>query len=219
EAAEPEQPLPTPSAAEGKEHPQAGGQAGKLRTEVGQAGDEWCVMNLAGTADDVWKSKSKEQPGQAAERTDHEEWEVVSEPLSWEEAGKNDSLEDCDGKGWEQGDCPDVDSKAKRVVAVPPMLQNIHVTFRVHYITHSDTQIVAVTGDHECFGQWHSYVPLKCDKDGFWSESISLPVDTRVEWKFILVENGKVRRWEECGNRTLVTEHEDKIVHRWWGHH
>uniref|UniRef100_A0A8B9C8A5 Starch-binding domain-containing protein 1 n=1 Tax=Anser brachyrhynchus TaxID=132585 RepID=A0A8B9C8A5_9AVES len=101
----------------------------------------------------------------------------------------------------------------------PQVGQNIHVTFRVHYITHSDAQLIGVTGDHECLGQWHSYVPLKYDKDGFWSESVVLPVDTKVEWKFILVENGKVTRWEECGNRTLVTEHEDRIAHQWWGHH
>ncbi|NXN01414.1 STBD1 protein, partial [Sylvia borin] len=158
---------------------------------------------------------------QTAERRDweHEEWEVVSEHLVEGEDGRNGSVEDSDSKEWEQGDCCDGDSKAKRVAAVPPMFQNIHVSFRVHYITHSDTQLIGVTGDHECLGQWHSYVPLRCDKDGFWSQSISLPVDTRVEWKFILVENGKVRRWEECSNRTLVTEHEDQIVHQWWGYH
>uniref|UniRef100_U3KJK7 Starch-binding domain-containing protein 1 n=1 Tax=Ficedula albicollis TaxID=59894 RepID=U3KJK7_FICAL len=157
----------------------------------------------------------------SAERRDldHEEWEVVSEHLVEGEDGKDGSMEDSDSREWEQGDCCDGDAKAKRVAAVPPMFQNIHVAFRVHYITHSAAQLIGVTGDHECLGQWHSYVPLKCDKDGFWSESISLPADTRVEWKFILVENGKVRRWEECSNRTLVTEHEDQIVHQWWGYH
>lgn len=198
-----------------------GSQAGEPRPGVGQASDGWCVMNLAGASDDVCKDRSEKQPGQPAESADldHEEWEVVSEPQAWGVAGNNDSVEDPDSKEWEQGDCPDGDLKAKRVVAVPPMFQNIHVTFRVHYFTHTDTQLLGVTGDHECLGQWHSYVPLKYDKDGFWSESISLPADTKVEWKFILVENGKVRRWEECGNRTLVTEHEDQIVHQWWGYH
>ncbi|XP_074011106.1 starch-binding domain-containing protein 1 [Numenius arquata] len=213
--------LPKQGVTDSKEHPADGhgSQAGRLRPQTGQASDGWCVMNLAGASGDVCKDRSKEQLGQPAESTDHEEWEVVSEHLAWGEAGKNGSMEDPDSKEWEQGDCPDGDLKAKRVAAVPPMFQNIHVTFRIHYITHSDAQLIGVTGDHECLGQWHSYVPLKYDKDGFWSESISLPVDTTVEWKFILVENGKVRRWEECGNRTLVTEHEDKIVHRWWGHH
>lgn len=216
-----EQLLPKQGATDTREHPADGhgSQAGKLRGPMGQASDGWCMMNLAGASDGVCKGRSEEQPGQPAESMDHEEWEVLSEHLAWEEAGKNGSVEDPDSKEWEQGDCPDGDSRAKRVAAVPPMFQNIHVTFRVHYITHSDAQLIGVTGDHECLGQWHSYVPLKYDKDGFWSESISLPVDTKVEWKFILVENGKVRRWEECGNRTLVTEHEDKIVHRWWGHH
>ncbi|KAK4818357.1 hypothetical protein QYF61_011649 [Mycteria americana] len=223
EPLEVEQLLPKPGAADSREYPadMHGSQAGEPRPQMGQASDGCCVMNLAGAFDDVCKDRSEEQPGQPAESRDldHEEWEVVSEHLACGEAGKNDSVEDSDSKEWEQGDCPDGDLKAKRVAAVPPMFQNIHVTFRVHYVTHSDAQLIGVTGDHECLGQWHSYVPLKYDKDGFWSESISLPVDTKVEWKFILVENGKVRRWEECGNRTLVTEHEDQIVHQWWGYH
>ncbi|OXB70042.1 UNVERIFIED_CONTAM: hypothetical protein H355_010372 [Colinus virginianus] len=197
------------------------GQGGEPRPQVGQASEGWHVMNLAGTSDEVCKNRSEERPWQPAESRDldHEDWEVVSEHLDWGEAGQNGSMEDSDSKEWEQGDCPDGDLKAKRVAAVPPMFQNIHVTFRVHYITHSSAQLIGVTGDHECLGQWHSYVPLKYDKDGFWSESITLPVDTKVEWKFILVENGKVTRWEECGNRTLVTEHEDQIAHQWWGYH
>ncbi|NXH80287.1 STBD1 protein, partial [Edolisoma coerulescens] len=218
-----EQLIPKQGVMDSREHPadMAGSQAGGLGAQVGQASDRWCVMNLAGASDEDCKDKSEEQQCQPAESRDldHEEWEVVSEHLVKGEDGKDGSMEDSDSKEWEQGDCCDGDSKAKRVAAVPPMLQNIHVAFRVHYITHSDAQLIGVTGDHECLGQWHSYVPLKCDKDGFWSESISLPVDTRVEWKFILVENGKVRRWEECSNRSLVTEHEDQIVHQWWGYH
>ncbi|KAM9381828.1 starch-binding domain-containing protein 1 [Phaethornis superciliosus] len=195
--------------------------ASKRRPQTGEASDGWCVMDLAGACSDVGKERSEGQPGQPAESRDlsHEEWEVISDPLAWGEAGKNGSMEDSESKELEQGDCLDGDSKAKRVAAVPPMFQNIHVTFRVHYITHTESHQLGITGDHECLGQWHSYVPLKYDKDGFWSASVALPVDTKVEWKFILVENGKVRRWEECGNRTLVTEHEDQIVHRWWGHH
>ncbi|KAM9294785.1 starch-binding domain-containing protein 1 [Morus bassanus] len=215
--------LPKQGVTDSEEHPaeKHDSQAGGLRPQVGPASDGWCVMNLAGASADACKDRSEEQLGWPAESRDldHEEWEVVSEHLAWGDAGKNGSVEDSDSKEWEQGDCPDGDLKAKRVAAVPPMLQNIQVTFRVHYITHSATQLIGVTGDHECLGQWHSYVPLKYDKDGFWSESIILPVDTKVEWKFILVENGQVRRWEECGNRTLVTEHEDQIVHQWWGYH
>ncbi|RLV96745.1 hypothetical protein DV515_00012557 [Chloebia gouldiae] len=220
EPVEPEQLIPKHGVTDPGEHPadMAGSQAGELEAQVGQESDGWCVMNLAGASDDECMDRSEEQPCQPAERRDldHEEWEVVSEHLV---KGKDGSMEDSDSKEWEPGDCCDGDLKAKRVAAVPPMFQNIHVAFRVHYVTHSDAQLIGVTGDHECLGQWHSYIPLKCDKDGFWSESISLPVDTRVEWKFILVENGKVRRWEECGNRTLVTEHEDQIVHQWWGYH
>ncbi|NXI49624.1 STBD1 protein, partial [Chloroceryle aenea] len=183
------------------------GQAGEVRAQAGQAGDGWCVMSLAGASDDDCKDRSEEQPRLPAESRDldHEEWEVVSEHLAWGEAGKDGGVEDLASKEWEQGDCPDGDLKSKRVAAVPPMCQNIHVR--------------GVTGDHECLGQWHSYVPLKYDKDGFWSQSISLPVDTKVEWKFILVEDGKVRRWEECGNRTLVTEYEDQTVRAVIGYH
>ncbi|XP_050176524.1 LOW QUALITY PROTEIN: starch-binding domain-containing protein 1 [Myiozetetes cayanensis] len=215
--------IPKQDATDARKHADdtAGSQAGEPGAQVGQASDGWCVMNLAGASEDDCKARSEEQSSQPAESRDldHEEWEVVSEHLVEGEAGKDGSVEDSDSREWEQGDCCDGDLKAKRVAAVPPMFQNIHVAFRVHYITHSEAQLIGVTGDHECLGQWHSYVPLKRDKDGFWSESISLPADTRLEWKFILVENGKVRRWEECGNRTLVTEHEDQIVHQWWGYH
>ncbi|XP_009077961.1 PREDICTED: starch-binding domain-containing protein 1, partial [Acanthisitta chloris] len=222
EPLEVEQQLPEQDATDSTEHPaDTPSSQGELGPQVGQASDGWCMMNLAGTSEDDCKDRSEEQPGQPAESKDldHEEWEVVSEHLVEGEAGKDGSMEDSDSKEWEQGDCCDGDLKAKRVAAVTPMFQNIHVAFRVHYITHSDAQLIGITGDHECLGQWNSYVPLKCDKDGFWSQSISLPVDTRMEWKFILVENGKVRRWEECGNRTLVTEHEDLTVHQWWGYH
>ncbi|XP_074946109.1 starch-binding domain-containing protein 1 [Phalacrocorax aristotelis] len=223
EPLEVEQLLPKQGATDSGEHltDTHDSHTGNMRSQVGPVSDGWCVMNLAGTSNDACKDRNKEQLGQPVESRDldHEDWEVVSEHLAWGEAGKNTSTEDSESKEWEQGDCPDGDLKAKRVAAVPPMLQNIQVTFRVHYITHSDAQLIGVTGDHECLGQWHSYVPLKSDKDGFWSESIVLPVDTRVEWKFILVENGKVRRWEECDNRTLVTEHEDQMVHQWWGYH
>ncbi|XP_065521251.1 starch-binding domain-containing protein 1 [Lathamus discolor] len=221
EPLEMEQLLLKQGATSSREHPAdiCGSQAGEPRPQMGQESDGWCVMNSAGAPDGVCKDRSEEQQGQESRDLDHEDWEVVSEHLAWGEAGKNGRMEDADSKEWEQGDCPDGDLRAKRVAAVPPMFQNIHVTFRVHYITHSAAQLIGVTGDHECLGQWHSYVPLKHDKDDFWSESVSLPVDTRVEWKFILVENGKVRRWEECGNRTLVTEHEDRVVHQWWGHH
>ncbi|KAF4802778.1 starch binding domain 1 [Turdus rufiventris] len=220
EPVELEQLIPKHGVTKPGEHPAdvAGSQAGELGAQVGQASDGWCVMNLAGASDDECKDRSEEQPAERRD-LDHEEWEVVSEHLVQGEDGKDGSMEDSDSKEWEQGDCSDGDSKAKRVAAVPPMFQNIHVAFRVHYITHSEGQLIGVTGDHECLGQWHSYIPLKCDKDGFWSQSVSLPADTRVEWKFILVENGKVRRWEECSNRTLVTEHEDQIVHQWWGYH
>ncbi|KAM7168123.1 starch-binding domain-containing protein 1 [Macrochelys suwanniensis] len=182
----------------------------------------------ASPSSDVHEDKSEEPSGQTLEYqdlVDHEEWEVVPEHSGWGDASKNSSADDSDtsvgqgNKELEQVDFLEADSKAKRVAAVPPMPQNIHVNFRVHYITHTDAQLIAVTGDHECLGQWHNYVPLKCDKDGFWSDAVILPADSKIEWKFILVENGKVTRWEECNNRTLMTEHEDRLAHQWWGYH
>nr|XP_048702861.1 starch-binding domain-containing protein 1 [Caretta caretta] len=196
----------------------------------GQESEAQCGDTLAeaSPSSDVHENKTEEQSGQTLEYqdlVDHEEWEVVPEHSAWGDASKNSSADDSDAnlgqgnKELEQVDFLEADSKAKRVAAVPPMPQNIHVNFRVHYITHTDAQLIAVTGDHECLGQWHNYVPLKCDKDGFWSDAVLLPADSKIEWKFILVENGKVTRWEECNNRILMTEHEDRMAHQWWGYH
>ncbi|OCU00072.1 uncharacterized protein LOC108711198 [Xenopus laevis] len=114
---------------------------------------------------------------------------------------------------------PDTDNtKLKRVAAVQPMSHNIKVDFKVHYITHSDTQWVAVIGNHENLGGWETLVPLKSGKDGFWSHSVILPADTSVEWKFVMVENGKIKRWEECCNRSLTTGHDDVEAHELWGY-
>ncbi|XP_053111406.1 starch-binding domain-containing protein 1 [Hemicordylus capensis] len=169
-----------------------------------------CGVDTLGETAAPWvqhEERCKEQLQHSS--VDHEEWEMVPEHSAWGDGVGKSSAEDA-SKDLEQ---------AKRVAAVSPMPQTVHVTFRVHYITHSEAQLVAITGDHECLGQWHHYVPLRCDKEGFWSDSVVLPVDTRVEWKFIVVENGKVRRWEECDNRTLMTEHEDRVAHKWWGYH
>ncbi|XP_078532513.1 starch-binding domain-containing protein 1 [Lissotriton helveticus] len=114
---------------------------------------------------------------------------------------------------------PEGDSKMRKIAAVTPMPQNVSVKFRVHYITHSDSQLIAVTGNHESLGEWDVFVPLKPDKDGFWSDSVLLPGDSSVEWKFVMVESGKIRRWEECNNRSLKTGHDDAEAHQWWGYH
>ncbi|XP_067413170.1 starch-binding domain-containing protein 1 [Emydura macquarii macquarii] len=194
-----------------------------------QEGEAQCMDSLAEASPSSGVHEDKnELPDQILEcqdLVDHEDWEVVPEHSAWGDASKNSSADDSDAsvgqgnKELEQVDFLEADSKAKRVAAVPPMPQNIHVNFRVHYLTHTDAQLIAVTGDHECLGQWHNYVPLKCDKEGFWSDTIILPADTKIEWKFILVENRKVTRWEECNNRTLITEHEDRTAHQWWGYH
>lgn len=114
------------------------------------------------------------------------------------------------------------DSLNKKVAAVSPMPQMVQVNFRVHYVTHSPSQLLAVTGNQPELGAWKSFVPLRRVEDWFWANSVSLPTETQVEWKFVLVEDGKIRRWEECGNRRLVVagqEEEDEVhLDRSWGY-
>ncbi|KAM4635657.1 uncharacterized protein stbd1 [Polymixia lowei] len=106
----------------------------------------------------------------------------------------------------------------KKVAAVPPMPQNVNVSFCVHYLTHSPSQTVAVTGKQQELGSWKGFVPLERAKDGFWASVIGLPAESQVEWKFVLVEEGVICRWEECDNRVLDTGYGDDLhVHEWWG--
>ncbi|XP_075705942.1 starch-binding domain-containing protein 1 isoform X2 [Rhinoderma darwinii] len=108
--------------------------------------------------------------------------------------------------------------KTKKVATIQPMPQNVNFVFKVHYITNSDSQFIAVTGDHENFGKWGSYVPLTSRNGDFWSRSITLPADTNVAWKLVMVENGKIKRWEECNNRFLKIAHEDIETQLCWGY-
>ncbi|KAK7143129.1 hypothetical protein R3I93_014333 [Phoxinus phoxinus] len=107
----------------------------------------------------------------------------------------------------------------KRVATVPPLAQVVNVTFRIHYIAYSPSQLVAVTGSLQELGAWESFVPLHRAKDGFWANTISLPVESQVEWKFVLVEDGRISRWEECGNRYLfLTSQDDEVyLDKCWG--
>ncbi|XP_035523515.1 uncharacterized protein stbd1 [Morone saxatilis] len=106
----------------------------------------------------------------------------------------------------------------KKVVAVQPMPQNVNVTFHVHYFTQSPYQTVAVTGNLQELGNWKGFVPLERSKDGHWATVVSLPAESHVEWKFVVVDKGEVCRWEECGNRLLDTGFgDDLLVQKWWG--
>ncbi|XP_007947229.1 starch-binding domain-containing protein 1 [Orycteropus afer afer] len=157
------------------------------------------------------------------------DWEMVSRHSSWGDVGLGGSLEglvSSPSQGMDYGKSipaeargQEVQVKTKKVAAVFPASQQVSVRFQVHYITSTGEQLIAVTGDHECLGRWNTYIPLEYSKDGFWSHSVSLPVNTVVQWKFVVVENGKVTRWEECSNRFLETGHEDKVVQAWWGIH
>ncbi|XP_041825187.1 uncharacterized protein stbd1 isoform X2 [Melanotaenia boesemani] len=106
----------------------------------------------------------------------------------------------------------------KKVVAVQPMPQNVNVTFCTHYLTQSPYQKVAITGNQQELGNWKEFIPLEKDKDGHWATMVSLPAESHVEWKFVVLDKGEVCRWEECGNRLLDTGYgDDLLVHKWWG--
>lgn len=106
----------------------------------------------------------------------------------------------------------------KKVVAVQPIPQNVSVTFRIHYLTHSPYQKVAITGNQQELGNWKEFIPLERAKDGHWAAVVSLPAESIVEWKFVVLDQGEVCRWEECGNRLLDTGCGDELlVHKWWG--
>uniref|UniRef100_A0A3Q2NXD0 Starch-binding domain-containing protein 1 n=1 Tax=Fundulus heteroclitus TaxID=8078 RepID=A0A3Q2NXD0_FUNHE len=106
----------------------------------------------------------------------------------------------------------------KRVLAVQPMPQNVSVTFRIHYLTHSPYQKVAITGNRWELGNWKDFIPLEKAKDGLWATVVSLPAERHVEWKFVVMDRGEVCRWEECGNRFLDTGNgENLLVHKCWG--
>ncbi|XP_060746840.1 uncharacterized protein stbd1 [Tachysurus vachellii] len=114
----------------------------------------------------------------------------------------------------------EVDLLNKKVGTVLPMPQLVKVSFRVHYITHSPKQILAVTGNQQELGFWESFVPLSSVDNGFWFCTISLPLDSQVEWKFILVEEGKIQRWEECENRCFAVTGQEEEIHlnKNWGY-
>ncbi|XP_061733001.1 uncharacterized protein stbd1 [Nerophis ophidion] len=96
--------------------------------------------------------------------------------------------------------------------------RNVSVTFRVHYLTQSPFQKLAVTGNRSELGNWKGYIPLESADDGYWAAAVSLPAKSLVQWKFVVVDKGEVCRWEECGNRLLDTGcGEDVLLHKFWG--
>ncbi|XP_029782965.1 starch-binding domain-containing protein 1 [Suricata suricatta] len=163
------------------------------------------------------------------DRADNEDWEMVSRHSSWGDVGLGGSLEapvlspnqgmDCGRSTLRELRGQDVDVKRKKVVAESSESQQVSIRFQIHYITSTGGEFVAVTGDHERLGGWNTYIPLQHSKDGLWSQSVSLPADKVVEWKFVVVDGGKITRWEECSNRFLETGREDKVVQGRWGIH
>ncbi|XP_034047828.1 uncharacterized protein stbd1 isoform X2 [Thalassophryne amazonica] len=105
---------------------------------------------------------------------------------------------------------------------VPPSCQALHgyvnVTFRIHYITYSPFQMLAVTGNQPELGSWQDSILLEPIADGYWVGTVSLPAEKCVEYKFVVVDKGEICRWEECSNRFLDTACGDNLlVHKWWG--
>ncbi|XP_012599713.1 starch-binding domain-containing protein 1 [Microcebus murinus] len=168
-------------------------------------------------------------PLDSQDLANHGDWELVSRHSSWGDVGVGGSLEASvfgpnQGADYGRGGVVEAGGReacgeTERAAARSSETQQVSVRFQVHYVTSTDGQFIAVTGDHEGLGRWNTYTPLHHTDGGFWAHSVSLPADTVVEWKFVLVENGQVARWEECSNRSLETGHEDRVVHKWWGVH
>ncbi|KAL0963254.1 hypothetical protein UPYG_G00351740 [Umbra pygmaea] len=94
--------------------------------------------------------------------------------------------------------------QGKKMAAVLPIkTETVRVRFCVHYHTDSPWQELAVTGDQPELGNWKGFVSLERGQEGFWVGSVPLPVERQIEWKFVLVEDGRIGRWEECDNRLL----------------
>lgn len=118
---------------------------------------------------------------------------------------------------------------APRVAAIPPLMpQTVEVTFRLHYLTWSEQQTLAITGSRPELGGWAAFIPLEREAEGkeeggesegrgLWSGRVRLPAHSQLEWKFVVLEMGRVSRWEECRNRVLDTGDRDQLVHGWWG--
>ncbi|XP_036269085.1 starch-binding domain-containing protein 1 [Pipistrellus kuhlii] len=163
------------------------------------------------------------------DRQDSEDWEMVSRHSSWGDIGLGGSVEAptlSPSQGSNSGRNPlaeasgqEVVVKTRRPVVMTSEPPQVSVRFQVHYITSTRVQFVAVTGDHERLGRWISYLPLQYSSGGLWSRSVALPAQTVVQWKFVVVENGEITRWEECSNRRLEIGREDALVHKCWGIH
>ncbi|XP_055754304.1 uncharacterized protein stbd1 [Salvelinus fontinalis] len=114
----------------------------------------------------------------------------------------------------------DGDLQENKMAAVLPNEPHaVQVRFCIHYNTLSPRQELAVTGNQPVLGSWKGFVPLERGQDGFWASWVALPAEKLVEWKFVLVENGEIQRWEESENRHLETGHGGGAVNldRWWG--
>ncbi|KAL2099685.1 hypothetical protein ACEWY4_004079 [Coilia grayii] len=172
--------------------------------------NEWLTGN-EGHGDQPWLSLSEggETSSVAEGCRQDAEWDTE----------KSEASEEFSATYTTSSDDGDDLAATKRVATVPPLSQTARVTFSVHYITNRPQQFLAVTGNQQELGAWQGFVALERGKDGFWANTVALPVDGQVEWKFVLVEDGKICRWEECSNRHLVLTGQEEDIHiqRWWG--
>lgn len=153
---------------------------------------------------------------------DANEWVTDSgqQPLPWLGTSTQEPVEEsstlCAGGG-----------TAPRVAAIPPLMPHtVEVTFRLHYLTWSEQQTLAITGNRPELGGWGAFIPLEREGEekgdggegwGLWSGRVRLPAHSQLEWKFVVLDMGRVSRWEECRNRVLDTGDRDQLVHGWWG--
>ncbi|XP_030624639.1 uncharacterized protein stbd1 [Chanos chanos] len=197
---------------------------------------------VTGLVDSLEESHEKTEISIMEATMDNNEWLNVGGPdtrappwltqtLTGQPHGVSADLESSDAKKQDTSIFPskepkitaaslDDDHVHRRVAAVIPMPQMVRVSFRVHYITHYPSQFLAVTGNQQELGFWERFVPLQRAKNGFWASTIALPIESQVEWKFVVVEDGKILRWEECCNRHLAVTGQDEELHldKSWGY-
>ena len=84
---------------------------------------------------------------------------------------------------------------------------------------HADGHSVHVVGDHPALGCWDSAcgVPLHATAAGGWqlrvSAPVSIPSGVALQYKYIVIANGQLQRWEAIqGNRVLVPDRADVVA-------
>jgi alpha-amylase len=79
-------------------------------------------------------------------------------------------------------------------------------TFNVHAITTWGTSVYIV-GDIPALGSWDTSKAIKLSPDGYptWSGTLTLPANTRIEYKYIKKTDAGAVTWENGANRSYTT--------------